>query len=106
MKKLAFIIMVSFFGMLAVKAFNPVVSATQSMDQVLYAKVINDTGAEFKYKVGADIYIIDINESEPFAYEENTQILKKNALGEWVNWFVFGSSLSNQSHQLSTLLNL
>ncbi len=105
MKKLAFLIAISFLGSVAVQAINPVNPSANAADQVIYAKVINDTGTAFKYKVGNDEFIIDVNESEPFAFDENTQILKKNSEGNWVNWFVFNSSHAGQSIQLSTLLN-
>lgn len=105
MKKLAFILAISFLGTLTVNAINPVVPETINSDQVLYAKVINNTAAAFEYKVGTDIYTIAVGASGALAFEENTQILKKDANGVWVNWFVFSSTYANQSWQLTDLLN-
>ncbi len=105
MKKLAFILAMSFLGTLAVQAVNPVSPVAQSIDQIIYAKVINNTAAAFEYKVGTDMYTIAVGESAGFAFEENTQIMRKDANGVWINWFVFSNSYANQSWQLSDLMN-
>lgn len=106
MKKIAFIIALGLIAPFAVSAaVNPVIPVMNNIDQIVYAKVINDTGSEFQYKVGTTEYLIEIGESEPMAFEENSQLLKKDSNGNWVNWFVFGATHSGQSINLSTLLN-
>ena len=105
MKKLAFIIAISLFGTLATQALNTVQPTASAADQILYCKVFNDTATPFDYKVGNDIYTIPVNMSNGFAFEENTQILKKDGNGNWVNWFVYSSTYSNQNVMLSSLLN-
>jgi len=106
MKKLAFILLVAFVSSLSVQAIGPAFKTNFSNDQVQYCKVINDTGNAMQYKVGNDTYTIEVGESEPFAFEENAQIMKKDTNGNWVNWFVFSNAYSGQSVQLSTLLAL
>ena len=105
MKKLAFILAISFLGTLAVNAINPINLNAKSADQVLYAKVVNNTASAFEYKVGTDVYTIAVGASGALAFEENTQILKKDTNGVWVNWFVFTTARANQTWQLTDLLN-
>lgn len=104
MKKFAFILAFSFLGTLAVNATSSVVPASASVDQIVYCKVFNNTATQFEYKVGADVYTIDVNLSAGFAFEENTQILRKDTNGNWVNWFVFSSAYAGLTVQLSDLL--
>ena len=106
MKKLAFLLLVAFIGSITVQAVNPVFPTSSSNDQIIYCKVINDTGNAMEYKVGTEVYTIEVGESEPFAFEVNSQIMKKNTNGDWVNWFVFSSVYSGTNAQLSTLLAL
>lgn len=105
MKKIAFILAISLLGTMATNAVNPVISASTSIDQIIYCKVFNNTASQFEYKVGADVYTIDANMSAGFAFEENTQVLRKDTNGNWVNWFVFSSAYSGQTVQLSDLLS-
>jgi hypothetical protein len=104
MKKFAIIIVISVLGAFAANAMNTLKPAPLAADQILYCKVFNNTANPFDYKVGADIYTIPVNMSSGFAFEENTQILKKDTNGNWVNWFVFGSTYSGQTVMLSDLL--
>lgn len=104
MKKLAFLLSILFCGAIAANASQAVAKADISAENVIYCKVINDTGAEFQYKVGSTVYTIEVDESEPFAFDEGTQILRQDESGNWVNWFVFSVMYSGQSVQLSSLL--
>jgi|688.fasta_scaffold1174053_1 hypothetical protein len=104
MKKIAFILAFTFSASLAIHAANTISTVNSSVEQVIYCKVINDTNAAFEYKVGADVFTIAVGSTAGFNYEENTQILKKDTNGNWVNWFVYSSSYSGQNVQLSSLL--
>ena len=107
MKKFAFILAISVFGVMSVNAYNssttPVASAA---DQVLYCKVFNNTANLFEYKVGTDVFSITVGQSSGFAFEENTQILRKDTNGNWINWFKFTSAYSGQNVQLSDIMHL
>ena len=107
MKKLFFVIAISVAGMSAAFSANAVQPSTSilNMDQVVQMKVINDTGADFQYKVGADIYTIVAGTSAGFSFEENTQIMRKNSSDVWVNWFVITTTHQGQSASLTALLN-
>jgi hypothetical protein len=107
MKKFAFVIAIFIFGAFSVNAYNnfttPVVSAA---DQILYCKVINNTATLFEYKAGTDVFSIPVGQPGGLAFEENTQLLKKDTNGNWVNWFIFTSAYSGQNVQLSDIINL
>jgi hypothetical protein len=107
MKKFAFVLAISVLGVISVNAYNhttrPIASA---VDQILYCKVINNTASLFEYKVGTDLFSIPVGQPAGFAFEENTQILKKDTNGNWINWFVFSSAYANQNVQLSDIINL
>jgi hypothetical protein len=106
MKKIAFIIALSFLGAITANAYNTSIHAASAADQILYCKVINNTAAAFDYKVGTDVFNIPVGGTGGFAFEENTQILKKDSNGNWINWFVFSSAYANQNVQLSDIINL
>lgn len=106
MKKLAFILAISLTGSLAANAANSIQPTASAFNAIQYCKVYNNTSNPFDYKVGNDVFTITVGTSAAMAYEENTQILKKDAEGNWVNWFVFTSAYANQTVQLSDLLNL
>ena len=104
MKKIAFVLALTFSVSLAINAANTISPVTSSVEQIIYCKVFNDTNAPFEYKVGADVFTITVGTTAGFNYEENTQILKKDGNGNWVNWFVYTSAYAGQNVQLSTLL--
>jgi hypothetical protein len=104
MKKIVFILAICLTGTLAANAFNTLTPVVKSADQVIYCKILNDLSGPFEYKVGADIFTVEVGRSGALAYEENTQILKKDTHGNWVNWFVFTSIHANQTIKISTLL--
>lgn len=106
MKKIAFIITLALVGTVAVNANHTVNPVVVSADQVLYCKVTNNTAAAFEYKVGSDVFTVAAGETAGFAFEENTQILKKDSNGNWINWFIFDASYSFQNVQLSDIINL
>jgi hypothetical protein len=106
MKKLAFILAIALTGSVAVSAANSIQPTASAVNAIQYCKIFNDTASPFDYKVGTDVFTITIGTSAAMAYEENTQILKKDTNGNWVNWFVFSSAYANQTVQLSTLLSI
>ncbi len=106
MKKIAFIITLAISSVALINANNPVNPIVSSAQQVLFCKVINNTSAVFEYKVGTEEFTIPVGQTGGFAFEENTQILKKDTHGHWVNWFIFSSSYQGQSIQLSDIINL
>jgi len=106
MKKIAFIIALAFVGTIAVNANNIVTPIVSSANEILFCKVINNTASAFEYKVGTDTYSVAPGATAGLAFEENTQILKKDTNGNWVNWFVLNTTYSGQSVQLTDIMNL
>jgi len=106
MKKLAFILAIALTGSVAAMAANSIKPTVSAVNAIQYCKIFNDTANPFDYKVGTDVYTITVGTSAAMAYEENTQILKKDINGNWVNWFVFSSAYANQTVQLSSLLTI
>ena len=106
MKKIVFVITISVLGAFSVNAYNLLSPVVTASDQILYCKVFNSTATVFEYKVGPDVFSIPVGDSGGFAFEENTQILKKDANNNWVNWFIFSATYSGQTVQLSDIISL
>ncbi len=106
MKKFAFIIAISLFGALTINAYSATTPVASAKDQILYCKVMNNTATVFEYKVGTDIYSIPVGLASGFAFEENTQILKKDTNGNWINWFIYTNAYANQNVNLSDIISL
>lgn len=106
MKKFAFIIAITLLGTITVNAYSTSTPVASAADQILYCKVINNTANLFEYKAGTDVFTISVGQPGGLAFEENTQLLKKDNNGNWVNWFIFTSAYSGQNVQLSDIINL
>lgn len=89
-------------GAFTVQSFNTVETKVEKLSNIEF-KVINDTGAEYKYCVNGGHNYIASGASKGFSYSEGTEIKHLDGSNCGKTWFKVTSSMHGKSFKISEL---
>lgn len=89
-------------GALTVQSFTSSSTKVEKLSNVEF-KVINDTGAEYKYCVNGGHNYISAGASKGFSYSEGTEIKHIDGSNCGKTWFKVTSSMHGKSFKISEL---